>query len=62
MNHDETIRDLQELISDIDRELATLRATLREGERIREELLKQAMALEWESGCDPAIIRIVRKA
>lgn len=68
MIHDETVRDLQALITDIDREMARLRATLREGEKLRETLIKQAMALAWESEGDPSdqakldrtIVRVVK--
>lgn len=59
MIHDQTIRDLQALIEEIDREMDKLRATLREGERLRETLVKQAMALAWEEG-NADLVRIVR--
>jgi hypothetical protein len=48
MNHAEVIHGLQDLIRDIDREMDKLQATLREGERLRAQLLRQAMALAWE--------------
>ena len=53
MSQAETLRDLQRLLEDLDREMDKLRVVLRHGSQVREQIAAEIAVLKQPSGNDP---------